>query len=51
MNFKTLYSHHSDTGIHEEDGSNVLKLFREAVAWRHDMHDEESDGVTVGQEF
>ncbi|CAL1132542.1 unnamed protein product [Cladocopium goreaui] len=30
VNFKTLYSHHSDTGIHEEDGSNVLKLFREA---------------------
>lgn len=33
VNFKTLYSHQSDTGIHDEDGSNVLKLFREAVAW------------------
>ncbi|CAK9109098.1 ATP-dependent zinc metalloprotease FtsH [Durusdinium trenchii] len=29
VNFKTLYSH-NDTGLHEEDGSNVLKLFREA---------------------
>lgn len=33
VNFKTLYSH-NDTGLHEEDGSNVLKLFREAVPRR-----------------
>eukprot|EP00931_Biecheleriopsis_adriatica_P045267 TRINITY_DN25949_c0_g1_i1.p1 TRINITY_DN25949_c0_g1~~TRINITY_DN25949_c0_g1_i1.p1 ORF type:complete len:1540 (-),score=362.19 TRINITY_DN25949_c0_g1_i1:18-4046(-) len=29
VNFKTLYSNHGD-GMSEEDGSNVLKLFREA---------------------
>ena len=30
VNFKTLYSHHGQENGHEEDGSNVLKLFREA---------------------
>ena len=31
VNFKTLYSHHSEPGLGpDEDGSNVLKLFREA---------------------
>ncbi|CAJ1345461.1 unnamed protein product, partial [Effrenium voratum] len=30
VNFKTLYSQSHDAGAPEEDGSNVLKLFREA---------------------